>query len=253
MMKKYFLMIVTLFLYSLNGNAWTLSTPERAGFPKSDIVIKISSNTCANAGFTSSSMETLVNDAINDYWSKVPTSSLNLSTGGVITADLSADDLTNAAAKTTANTIIVGCSQNATLFSSGSTLGVGGIGCSGGVCRAAVLLNDTAATQLDTLDRSVILTTFAHELGHALGLGHSSVKPALMYYTVSGKTQKSLSQDDIDGISYLYPSEKKLGGLSGACGSIDIDPKGPTNFLWSLLIGLMIIASIKLGYKKIRE
>jgi hypothetical protein len=250
-MKMNFLTISLFSFFSITANAWTLSTAARSGFPTSDIVIKISSNTCANAGFTASSLETLVNDAINDYWSKVPTSSLNLTTGGVISVNISGDDLTNAAAKTDVNTIVVGCSQNATSFPDGSILGVGGLGCSASnVCRAAVLLNDTAATQLDTLDRSIIVATFAHELGHALGLGHSSVTHALMYYTGSNKTQKSLSQDDIDGISYLYPEEKKLGGLAGACGTIDTTPKGPGNFLGAFLFGLGLIYLGKLVLRR---
>ena len=250
-MKKYFLAASLLSLVSTSASAWTLTTAARSGFPTSDIVIKISSNSCANAGFTSSSLETLVKDAINDYWSKVPTSSLNLTTGGVLSVDISADDLTTAASKTNANTILVGCSQNASSFPDGSILGVGGLGCNAsGSCYGAVLLNDTAATILDSLDRNTILTTFAHELGHALGLGHSSVKHALMYYTVSDKTQKSLSQDDIDGISYLYPTEKKIGGLAGACGTIDTDPKGPTNFLGSLTIGFGLILLARALSKK---
>jgi hypothetical protein len=250
-MNKYFLTITLFSFFSTTASAWTLSTTARSGFPTSDIVVKISSNTCANAGFSASSLETLVNDAINDFWSKVPTSSLNLSTGGVISVDVSADDLTNAAAKTDVNTIIVGCSQDATMFPDGSILGVGGIGCSASrVCRGAVLLNDTAATQLDSLDRNVILATFAHELGHALGLGHSSVSHALMYYTGSNKTQKSLSQDDIDGISYLYPEEKKLGGLAGACGTIDTTPKGPGNFVGAFLFGLGLICLGKLVLRR---
>jgi hypothetical protein len=47
-----------------------------------------------------------------------------------------------------------------------------------------------------------------HELGHSLGLGHSSYSTATMYaYANYGETQKrSLHWDDIDGIEYLYPA-----------------------------------------------
>lgn len=253
-MNKYLLTVSLLSLFSASANAWTLSNASRSGFPTSNIVIKISSNACVNAGFTASSLETLVKDAINDFWSKVPTSSLELSTGGVISVDVSGDDLTDAAGKTDVNTIIVGCSADATTFPDGSILGVGGLGCSASnVCRAAVLLNDTAATQLDTLDRTIIVATFAHELGHALGLGHTSVKHALMYFDGSDKTQKSLAQDDIDGISYLYPEEKKLGGLAGACGTIDTTPKGPGNFIGAFIFGLGLIFLGKLGLNRRRK
>ncbi len=47
-----------------------------------------------------------------------------------------------------------------------------------------------------------------HELGHALGLYHSAIPAATMYYVVSrGRTNnRTLSADDIAGLCYLYPA-----------------------------------------------
>ncbi|CAJ1931591.1 unnamed protein product [Sphenostylis stenocarpa] len=46
-----------------------------------------------------------------------------------------------------------------------------------------------------------------HEIGHLLGLGHSSVEEAIMYPTITAKTRKvELTQDDIEGIQVLYGS-----------------------------------------------
>lgn len=59
----------------------------------------------------------------------------------------------------------------------------------------------------------------AHELGHVLGLGHSASQSALMHYTIGGKEQLTLAQDDIDGFSYLYPRNEPEDGALG-CGSI---------------------------------
>jgi hypothetical protein len=84
-------------------------------------------------------------------------------------------------------------------------------------------------------------------MGHALGLGHTSEKNALMYYDLSGKTMKALHQDDINGITYLYPNSKSIGGLGGACGSVAFidknDKNGPSsgNFLMNLLMGFLAI------------
>lgn len=46
----------------------------------------------------------------------------------------------------------------------------------------------------------------AHELGHVLGLGHSSNAAATMYYALSfgNDSKRTLHQDDINGICYLY-------------------------------------------------
>ncbi|KAJ4702677.1 Metalloendoproteinase [Melia azedarach] len=47
-------------------------------------------------------------------------------------------------------------------------------------------------------------TTALHEIGHLLGLGHSSVEDALMYATLPAGVTKGLHGDDIQGIKDLY-------------------------------------------------
>ena len=49
-------------------------------------------------------------------------------------------------------------------------------------------------------------TVNLHELGHGLGLSHSGTFAAVMYPSVSGGVSKRvLHQDDIDGVSFIYP------------------------------------------------
>ncbi len=47
-------------------------------------------------------------------------------------------------------------------------------------------------------------TVYLHELGHGLGLGHSDNTQAVMYAYYTG-AHCQLHQDDIDGVSALYP------------------------------------------------
>ncbi|XP_050225730.1 metalloendoproteinase 3-MMP-like [Mercurialis annua] len=47
-------------------------------------------------------------------------------------------------------------------------------------------------------------TVALHEIGHLLGLGHSSVEGAIMAPTISSGVTKGLHRDDIQGIRVLY-------------------------------------------------
>ncbi|XVE84991.1 hypothetical protein DITRI_Ditri17bG0056300 [Diplodiscus trichospermus] len=56
-----------------------------------------------------------------------------------------------------------------------------------------------------------------HEIGHLLGLGHSSVEDAIMYPTISSRTKKvELGNDDIEGIQFLYGSNPNYNGSTTA-------------------------------------
>ena len=45
-----------------------------------------------------------------------------------------------------------------------------------------------------------------HELGHVLGLGHSTVDDAVMSTALSSETKRALTADDLAGIAHLYPA-----------------------------------------------
>lgn len=54
-----------------------------------------------------------------------------------------------------------------------------------------------------------------HEIGHLLGLGHSSVEEAVMFPTISSRRKKVvLAEDDITGIQFLYGSNPNYNGSS---------------------------------------
>ncbi|CAL4885301.1 unnamed protein product [Urochloa decumbens] len=69
-----------------------------------------------------------------------------------------------------------------------------------------------------------------HEIGHLLGLGHSSVPEAIMYPTIRTGTRKvELEADDVQGIQSLYGSNPNFRGVtptSPATSSREMDSAG---------------------------
>jgi hypothetical protein len=83
--------------------------------------------------------------------------------------------------------------------------------CSGALVDADIEVNGgnntwTTDPEHVSVDVQNVLT---HEVGHVLGLDHSSDANAVMYArAAAGETSKrTLTQDDIDGACYLYPKE----------------------------------------------
>ncbi len=57
-------------------------------------------------------------------------------------------------------------------------------------------------------------TVMLHENGHVAGLGHSEIQEAVMYATYQG-VHPWLHDDDILGVSFLYPADGATGSISG--------------------------------------
>jgi hypothetical protein len=91
----------------------------------------------------------------------------------------------------------------------------------GHLTYSGVLLNaqSGAGANIASLSNGQTELTLAHEMGHALGLGHSSQSESLMYYSLGSKVQPLLTEDDIDGIVHIYPRNEFAGGVMG-CSSV---------------------------------
>ena len=77
----------------------------------------------------------------------------------------------------------------------------------------------------------------AHELGHVLGLAHSTDPEAIMYpYAHLDGRGASLGKDDIDGLVFLYPATVTPLGVATLLSPSGITDPTPT-FTWSAVAG----------------
>ncbi|PIN21284.1 Interstitial collagenase [Handroanthus impetiginosus] len=99
-------------------------------------------------------------------------------------------------------------------------------------------LNSSPASAVDLESVAV------HEIGHLLGLGHSSVEGAIMYPTISSGVRKvELANDDITGIQELYGANPNYNGSEPTLTPRDEwDMSGaPPRMDYSFLVGLFFL------------
>lgn len=254
--------VLLLLILSNSANAFTLNNNVGAAFDKEEVSLNVASHTCANLGVTNDELLSLAEEAAALFWNRVHTSALNLNRGSLVNV---ASDFqtglvcTNAPASTcdinpalvVSSDILISCNTNTTNFSnSPSVLGVTVPNNVGGrtINGALILVNDDAGNSFKNLGRQERIAVIAHEIGHAVGLGHTSLDQNLMYFQ-SVATREALGWDDVDGISYLYPVEQPFSG----CGTIELVDQGPGIGLATLFLGLflaMALASIGKTWQK---
>lgn len=206
-----FLLFVVIFLDGHLSQAFTLTTANGKGFADPTITILVNQSSCPN----SFNLRRVLEDAVK-AWNGVPTSKLVLKVGDSTTST------------TPSIPPVAYCDSTMT----GGTLGQGGgsTGSDGYIISGFLRVNTNSAAsgyilnQSDTQQAIVV----AHELGHMFGLGHTAKDYSLMHYSIAAKTDLGLSQDDIDGISYLYPrNELGTDKMMGGCGSISNSTGNP--------------------------
>lgn len=242
--------LIFFLLISLNSYSWTYNPNTGRGFSSNNIDIYIANTSCTKAGFTTSQYVNLIKGAVKKYWNAVPTSALYLDVKGIDSSiDITGDDHDDALIKTKNNTILAGCNESADDFTNSGILGSAQMQCNGDTCKAVLILNANDASKLDTKSESEVEAIIAHEIGHAIGIGHTEISHSLMYFSVGGKYQKWLSMDDINAVSALYPHDPEFLGLLGSCGTIeyinqDLSQKKNFSSLISAISGFVFILFI---------
>lgn len=248
-------------LFSSSGFAWTLNNNFVASFKSNHVKVYIDKDTACAPFFTADEFAGIVKKAIDKYWNKVPTSNLRLTFGGFAApianinhgrlcspTDQSCISSAGTDLIPSVNDIILACNDNPDNYNGSNVLAVTVPNkFSGKKIEGAVILFNTLST-LDKLSRSDQIGVVAHEIGHALGLGHSDKSEALMYYRTVDQRNR-LGQDDIDGISFLYPMKGDTYGLTedglfSSCGTISTDKTNPPGNPPFLQVGIAMVALI---------
>lgn len=86
-----------------------------------------------------------------------------------------------------------------------------------------------------------------HEIGHVLGLGHSAVKEAVMYPSLSPRTTKAeLTVDDVEGVQALYGSNPNFKITSILESDSTSDAADLVRYSWrkATIIGILLIVGL---------
>lgn len=253
--------IILTSLLSLSTQAFTLNNNVAASFDKDEVSLNVASHTCNNIGITNDELLSIAEEAGELYWNRVHTSSLKLVRGSLVNVSTefrTGKACSNAPASScsinsnliVSSDILISCNIESTNYSNNPASVVGvtipnnvsGTNING----ALILVNDISSNSFRDLSRAEKIAVIAHEIGHAIGLGHSQLDSNLMYFQ-SISTRETLGHDDVDGVTYLYPVEQPFGGC-GTVEFVDGTPSGPKRnslFLVALLMTLLIGYGIK--------
>lgn len=227
--------------------AMSLNNSVGASFPENEVKVNVTNASCSNIGISNTKILELASSAVDRFWNTVPTSRLRLERGSIlsVSSDYQSDTLCSSGLNSSctpnptlihSQDIIISCNQNTSNFP-GSTnvlaLAVPNNISNGEIKGAVILLNDTAATGLTGKSDDEMMAIIAHEIGHAIGLGHSRFAKNLMHYE-SSSSRFYLGEDDVYGVTYLYPTNQPIAG----CGSITTNTR--SNNLIMLMSFLLV-------------
>lgn len=236
-------------LLCTNGYGWTLEAQGLRGWQTNNLVINFNPTNCS----VSESVLAAAIDQAAALWSGLASASIAVSR-----------NQTNSA--TTAATFLAGTATDAPLIVCDTTFGTD-LGVDSGAIPAAtklgtknplnygamILNSDSGAgAAIDVLSEQELSVVIAHEMGHLLGLGHSSSTKALMYYAVSGSSVPIVTQDDADGVAYLYP-RSEFSNTALGCNAVHETHESPSriiSFFMMFLIGAAFCGIVRAAFQR---
>ncbi len=246
-MRKSCLLAIFFILASPAVFAWTVEGDGIQGWQSRQLVINVNPSGCP---ISEDTLNEIVDSAIG-IWNGIASSSLALERASTASTTTPAEFI----AGTATDTPLILCD---TAFQSDLSINPANIpaatklGSHNPIDYGAVILNaqSGAGAEISNFDNNLLTLILAHEIGHLLGLGHSSLQDALMYYSVANKTTVVLTQDDRDGISYLYPSDEFQTGAFG-CAAVHSPVTKARVFpaVWFLLMLVLSCGLVRLYFR----
>ena len=202
------------------AEAFTLNTTNSSqlGWANSEVKFYINTSNCPSNVDVVSAFKSAAT-----VWNGIATSNLKVTYAGTTTS-------TSYSATPT-----VYCETN---FQSVTGLDQSGVVGAGAITTASsrpatgiLILNASSSNgNIGNFSSTKLKIIMAHEIGHVLGLGHADDSTALMYYDATAKTTLNLSQDDVDGMTYLYPRDELGSDSKYGCGLVSASRSGPPSW-----------------------
>ena len=231
-MKKILLLTLASFVCTQALYSYTLNNVAKAGARWRNFPVKLELNP-ANSGLSGKVVESTLSGAMNKWNDAVGFSALEV------------DSIVDTPASSTMDVDgvnMIGFSNNFKADSGGfdpqSAVAVGGqYGDGYSMFDAFILFNsEYVAWYTDDATSSVrrsytdhLPSIALHELGHVLGLGHSTDPSAIMAATRQTKIEEILTQDDIDGAKYVTSASSSSSASGSGDGSSSGDTSGKTS------------------------